>query len=208
MAAFKPNTFNPLASVKGRKGVAQNRAALSIRACADKGESVAGTSLPLNAQGKSLIEEENGCGKKVSGTQFQFQFQSSIESEDFVGYQFGGGSGNDQGARISDHGRSQQESEGSLETHPLSYGEDCDGGQLVSPRAGMGGSEESLMGFHGGTVEGGRDAKSGLGFGASDNTIGGPSRVADFVVRGEAADRDSDLDRMELEGGAEGTPAC
>ena len=64
------------------------------------------------------------------------------------------------------------------------------------------------MGFHGGTVEGGRDAKFGLGFGASDNTIGGPSRVADFVVRGEAADRGSDLDRMELEGGAEGTPAC
>ena len=72
----------------------------------------------------------------------------------------------------------------------------------------MGGSEESLVDFHGGTVEGGRDAKFGLGFGASDNTIGGPSHVADFVVRGGAADRGSDLDRMGLEGGAEGTPAC
>nr|POF09647.1 uncharacterized protein CFP56_10828 [Quercus suber] len=170
-AAFKPNTFNPLASVKGKKGVARNRATLSIRASPDKGESIVGSSLPLNAQGKS-------------------------------------GSGNDQGTRISNHGQSQQESEGNLEAHPLSYGEECDGGQLISPRAGMGDSEESLVGFHGETVEGGRDVKSGLGFGASNNTIEVPSRVADVAVRGEAADRDSDLDRMELEGGVEGTPAC
>ena len=112
----KPNTLNPLASVKGKKSVARNRAVHSISASAVKGESRTGSSLPLNAQGVSLIDEENGCGRKFSGT--QFQFQSSIGSEDLVGYQFGGGSGNDQGARISDHGWSQQESEGSLEAHP------------------------------------------------------------------------------------------
>ena len=125
-----------------------------------------------------------------------------------MGYQFGGGSGNDQGARISDHGRSQQESEGSLEAHPQAYGDECDEGQLVSPRTGMGGNEESLVGFHGGTVEGGMDVQSGLGFGALDNTIGVPNRVVDDAVRGEAADRENDLDRMELEGEVEGNPAC
>ena len=71
----------------------------------------------------------------------------------------------------------------------------------------MGGSEESLVGFHGGTVEGGRDVQSRLGSGALDNTIGVPNRVVDVVVRGEASDRENDLDRMELEGGAEGNPA-
>ena len=72
----------------------------------------------------------------------------------------------------------------------------------------MGGSEESLVGFHGGTVEGGMDVQSGLGFSALDNTIGVPNRVVDDAVRGKAADRENDLDRMELEGEAEGNPAC
>lgn len=47
-----------------------------------------------------------------------------------------------------------------------------------------------------------------MGFGALDNTIGVPNRVVDDAVRGKAADRENDLDRMELEGEAEGNPAC
>ena len=37
-AAFKPNTSNPLASIKGKKAIARNRAALSIRASTDEGD--------------------------------------------------------------------------------------------------------------------------------------------------------------------------
>ena len=101
--AFKPNTPNPLASVKGKKGIARNRAALFIRASADEGDSIVGTPLSLNAQGRNLNDEENGSGRKLSGT--HFQFQSPIELKSFVGYQFRGGFGSDQGTCISDHGR-------------------------------------------------------------------------------------------------------
>ena len=95
-----------------------------------------------------------------------------------------------------------------MEVHTLSNEEECDGGRLFSPRAGMGGSEESLVGFHGGPIEGGRDARSDLGVLVSDNTNGVSSHVANCASRGEATVRDGDLDRMELEGGGEGTPTC
>ena len=120
-ATFKPNMSNPLASVKCKKGIAQNRAALSIRASADEGDIIAGTPLSLNAQGRNLNEEEKGSGRKLVGNHSQFQFLTGSKS--FVGYQFKGGSDSDQGACISDHGQVQQEIEASMEVHPLSNGE-------------------------------------------------------------------------------------
>ena len=99
----KPNSSSAIASVKAKKGVARNRAALFIRASADEGDSIVGTPLSLNAQGRNLNDEENGSGRKLSGT--HFQFQSPIELKSFVGYQFRGGFGSDQGTCISDHGR-------------------------------------------------------------------------------------------------------
>nr|POE96114.1 hypothetical protein CFP56_23485 [Quercus suber] len=204
-AAFKPNTYNPLASVKGKKGIARNREALSIRASTDEGDNIVGLLLPRNTQGRNLIEAENGSGKRLSGTHPQNQFSFRLKA--FVGYQFRGGSGSDQGTCIIDQGRGQHEIKARLEVQPLSNGEECDGGQLVSPRVGVSGREDSLVDLHGGPVEGGRDERSDMGFATLDNTNRVSSHTVDYADKGEAIDRESELDCMELEGVGEGTPA-
>ena len=45
----KPNSSKSIVSVKAKKGVARNKAALSNRSSTDEGASAAGASLPLNA---------------------------------------------------------------------------------------------------------------------------------------------------------------
>ena len=95
-----------------------------------------------------------------------------------------------------------------MEGYPHSNGEECDGRRLASPKASVDDNEEVLVGFHGSPFECGRDERSGLEIVASDNTNGVASHAAVYASKEEAAVRDGDLDRMELEGGDEATPTC
>nr|POE53702.1 hypothetical protein CFP56_36863 [Quercus suber] len=143
-----------------------------------------------------MYGEEEGSGSPSNHSQFQF----SNGSISLVDYQFRGGSSGDNGACNSDHGWVQQGNEACMEAQPGSIGEEYEGGRVVSPRAGVGGSEEAMVGFYGGFVEGGRDNRNDLGVDTSDNING--------VSNHETANREDDLDRMELEGGGGGTPSC
>ena len=202
----KPNSSSAIASVKAKKGVARNRAALSNRSSTVGEASAVGAPIPLNAQGKILIGDRNDNGKNFLGTDSQDRF--AIGADFGVGFQFGGGVGGDQGACSSEYGRGQQGVDGFLDRHPHSNGEECDGRRLAAPKAGVDNNKEVLLGSHGGPVEGGRDERFGLECVDSENTNGVVSHAAVYVSRGEAAVRDGDLDRMELEGGDEATPAC
>nr|POE66538.1 hypothetical protein CFP56_18795 [Quercus suber] len=117
-----------------------------------------------------LYGEEKGSGSPSTHSQFQF----SNGSNSLVGYQFRGGTSGDNGACNSDHGWFQQDIEAGMEAQPTSTGEESEGGRVVSPRAGVGGSEEAMVGVYGGSVEGGRDNRTELGV-DTPNSINGVS---------------------------------
>ena len=201
-----PNSSNFFVSVKAKKRGARNRVALSNRSSTVEGSSIAGAPLPLNAQGRGLIDVQKISGERFRG--FSSQDRCAIGADFGLGFQFGGGVDGEQGACSSDGGRDQQETDGYLERHPFSNGEECDGRRLTSPRTSIDGDEEDVLGFHGGLDEGGRDERAGLKCVDPDitNEVGSHAKV--YASGGEAAVRDGDLDRMELEGGDEATPAC
>ena len=178
-AFIKPITSNPQASIKVKKGIARNRASHFIRAYASEEEIKASPPLLLNALGRNPHEEEIGSVGKLTGSPSQVQF--SIGSKSNLGLQFRGGFSRDQGAFFN--------------------GEECDGGR----------SKKSLEGFYG---EGGREEISDVEAVGADSTKshsmrngsdGVSNHAASDASRGEADGKDGGLDRMELEGGGEGT---
>ena len=81
-AVIKPIKPNPQASVKGKKGLARNRAfqspSHSIRASADEEESRAGLPLVRNALGRNPREEELGSEEMLQFCCPRVSFQPGI----------------------------------------------------------------------------------------------------------------------------------
>ena len=109
------------------------------------------------------------------------------------------------------YGLVQQESTVGMEAHPLSNGAECEGGQFVSTKLSVGGSENSMVGPYGGIADDGREEMSNLGVQhACSNTRNGDGNASvqlDSASRGGANKKDGKSDRMDLEGGGQGASA-
>ena len=198
---IKPNTSNLQASIKGKKGIAQGKASHSNPTNAVEG------AISFRSSHEGEIGND---GKQHSAAATQFQFSSGSESS--LSCQFKGGCiSRDHGASNSDYGLVPQESTADMEAHPSSNGEECEGGRFGFVRRSMGGSENSMVGPYGRTVDGGRKEMSNLGVQhACSNTRNGDGSASvqlDSASRGGANKKDGKSDRMDLEGGGQGASA-
>nr|POE45147.1 hypothetical protein CFP56_28441 [Quercus suber] len=114
-AIKKPITSNQQASVKGKMGIARNRATHSIRASTGKDDSKDDSPLSLNALGSNPHDDELGSKEKLMDSPSQVRF--STYSKTTVGFQFRGGFGKDQGVYCN--------------------GEECDGGRSEKSMLGL-----------------------------------------------------------------------
>ena len=184
--AIKSSKPNPQASVKGKKGLARNRAlqssSQSIRASAGEKESRTEPPLVCSILGRNPHEEELGSEEKLSGLPSQGHCPTGSKPK--LGFQFRGGCSRDHDAALN--------------------GEKCDGGDSEMSAEGSDGEDGREFSYD---MELGADNNTEVhakrsGFeGASYYATGAASKgEADRKVGGV-------LERMELEDGVDGTSA-